>query len=231
MRTWRRVSGWCGWSSRARGRCGCIRRKALSSDCLPVATAPHADVLALIGAARTRMTPAPRAVVLDFGYSSVKRGIAHFSQSGALQHLQVLDGLALAAIGLGKARTSHEVLRSVVDVIAATVDEAQDNHGAVDGEVAVSLATYLTDRQPFPSSELYDLLTDVDFSTLEAELARATGRPLHVRYIHDGTAAAAALNTSGRDGIIVLGTSLGAGFTLPDQPRLAIAADLLITHN
>ena len=98
-------------------------------------------------------------------------------------------------------------------------------------QIAVSMATYLTDRQPFPSSELYDLLTDVDFTTLEAELARATGRPLHVRYIHDGTAAAAALDTTGRDGIIVVGTSLGAGFTLPDQPRLAIAADLLITHN
>jgi hypothetical protein len=202
----------------------------LGLDASTLNAAPHADVLALIGAARTRMTPARRAVVLDFGYSSVKRGIVHFSQSGALQQLHVLDGLALGAVGLGSARTSHDVLHSVVEVIAATVNEAHDNHIAVDREIAVSLATYLTDRQPFPSRELYDLLTDVDFATLEAELARATGRPLHVRYIHDGTAAAAALDTTGRDGIIVVGTSLGAGFTLPDQPRLAIAADLLITH-
>src|SRR5205814_5480584 len=85
---------------------------------------------------------------------------------------------------------------------------------------AASLATYLTDRQPLPTSEPYDLLTAVDFATLTAELARATGRPLHVRYIHDGTAAAGAVDTTGSDGIIVVGTSLGAGFPLPDQPRL-----------
>jgi len=47
-----------------------------------------------------------------------------------------------------------------------------------------------------------------------------------VRFIHDGTAAAAALDSSGPDGIIVLGTSLGAGFIVPDQPRLPIAANL-----
>jgi len=194
--------------------------------------APHPDVLALVGAARTRATPAPGSIVLDFGYSSVKRGIAHF-QGGALRRLEVLRGLPLGPLGLGSQSRADEVMHAVIGVIRATFQEAQDNDPAasLDAEVGVSLATYLTDRRPFPSSELYDLLTDVDLDTLTAELTLATGAPLHVRFIHDGTAAAAALPSNGRDGIIVLGTSLGAGFTLPDQRRLPLAADLQVHHH
>jgi hypothetical protein len=205
--------------------------RRLGLDAATLSGAPHADVLALMGAARTRATPAPRAVVLDFGYSSIKRGIAHFSHGGAMQRLEVLSPIPLVAIGLGSQSTGDQVMHAVVDVIRAVFKMAQDEANPLDDEVSVSLATYLTDRQPFPTSELYDLLTAVDFATLTAELARATGRPLHVRYIHDGTAAAAALDTTGRDGIIVVGTSLGAGFTLPDQPRLPIAADLAVIRS
>ena len=206
-------------------------RRQLGRDDSTLNAAPHADVLALLGAARTRATPAPRAIVVDFGYSSVKRGIAHFSQGGALQRLDVLRGLPLASIGLGGQATGDQVMHAVVGVIRAIFQAAQDDDEPFDADVSVSLATYLTDRQPFPSSELYDLLTDVDFATLTAELRRVTGAPLHVRYIHDGTAAAAALDTTGRDGIIVVGTSLGAGFTTPDQARLPIAGDLEIIHH
>jgi hypothetical protein len=108
--------------------------------------------------------------------------------------------------------------------------EGEDHPGTVDAHVSVSLATYLADRRPFASNELYDLLSTVDFDTLTDELARASGVPLQVRFIHDGTAAAAALASSGRDGVIVVGTSLGAGFTLPGQPRLPIADDLRVTY-
>jgi len=206
-------------------------RRQLGRDDSTLNAAPHADVLALVGAARTRATPTPRAIVLDFGYSSVKRGIAHFSQGGALQRLDVLRGLPLASIGLGGQATGDQVMHAVVGVIRAIFQAAQDDDEPFDADVSVSLATYLTERQSFPSSELYDLLTDVDFATLTAELRRVTGAPLHVRYIHDGTAAAAALDTTGRDGIIVVGTSLGAGFTMPDQARLPIAGDLEIIHH
>jgi hypothetical protein len=44
-------------------------------------------------------------------------------------------------------------------------------------------------------------------------------------------AAAAGLPTDGHDGVVVLGTSLGAGFTLPGQHKLAIAPDLLVTRH
>jgi len=69
-----------------------------------------------------------------------------------------------------------------------------------------------------------------DFGTLTAQLRQATGVPLHVRFIHVGTAAAAALDSTGRDGIVVVGTSLGAGFTVPNQPRLPIAANFEVFH-
>jgi hypothetical protein len=192
--------------------------------------APHADVLPLVGAARTRTTPAPRSIVLDFGYSSVKRGIAHF-QGDVLQRLDVLPTILLARLGLDGQSTSDEVRHAVVGVIRATFQEVQDDHpGTIDQDVAVSLATYLTDIRPFPSNELYDRLSDVHFDKLTAELTRATSVPLHVRFVHDGTAAAAALDTHGSEGIVVLGTSLGAGFTAPSQLRLPISADLQVIH-
>jgi hypothetical protein len=203
--------------------------RRLGVDESAVDCAPHAEVLALVGAARTRATPAARAIVLDFGNSSVKRGIAHF-HGEVLQRLDVLSGLPLAATGVRGAATGDQVMHAVVSVIRATFQEAHNDDQLPDGEVAVSLATYLTDRLPFPSSELYDLLTDVDVDALTAELTRAAGVPLHVRFIHDGTAAAAALQSNGREGIIVLGTSLGAGFTLPDQPRLPLAPNFEVIH-
>jgi hypothetical protein len=203
--------------------------RRLGMDDSTLDLAPHADVLALVGAARTRAAPAPTAIVLDFGYSSVKRGIAHF-RGDVLHRLEVLNSLSVGTLGLDSRSTADEVMGAVVGVIRATFQEAQHDQMPTDREVAVSLATYLTDRRPFPSNELYDLLTDVDLGTLTAELARATGVALHVRFIHDGTAAAAALPSKGREGIIVLGTSLGAGFTLPDQLRLPIAADLQVNH-
>jgi hypothetical protein len=203
----------------------------LGADNSTLDLAAHADVLALIGAARKRATPASCSIVLDFGYSSVKRGIAAFLND-VLQRLDVLPSFSVTRSGLDLVSNADEVRQAVVGVIRATLQEAQDYQpGHIDPQVVISLATYLTDGRPTASAEPYDLLSDVDFDKLTDELTRVTGVPLQVRFVHDGTAAAAALPSNGRAGIIVLGTSLGAGFTVPDQPRLPLAADLRVTHH
>lgn len=200
----------------------------LGVDSSTLDLAAHADVLSLIGAARLRTTPAARAIVLDFGYSSVKRGIVQF-QGDVLQHLGVLPRLSLPRPGLESQSTGEEVTQAIVEVIRATVQDAQGcQPGAIDSQVVLSLATYLRAGRPTATQELYDRLSDVDFDQLSADLERATGRPLFVRLVHDGTAAAAALPDNEPAGIVVLGTSLGAGFTVPDQRRLPIAADLQV---
>jgi hypothetical protein len=198
----------------------CARTEAvrLGVDDSTLDVSPHADVLALLGAARSRAGAAERAIVLDFGYSSVKRGVASFRRD-TLQRLDVLRSLPPPRPGL-------DVARSVLDVIRTTIIEAQP--AGIDPEIVISLATYVHDRRPINSSELYDLLNDVDFEHLDAELTRLTGVPLRVRCMHDGTAAAAGVPSNGRDGVVVLGTSLGAGFTLPEQQRLPVAVDLQV---
>lgn len=121
-------------------------------------------------------------------------------------------------------------MHAVVDVVRTTFQEARRDGSQPDAEVMVSLATYVQNGRPDASPLLYDRLSEVDFDALTAELARATGVPLQVRFVHDGTSAAAALQPDGRQAIIVMGTSLGAGFTVPDQRRLPIAADLQVHY-
>jgi hypothetical protein len=190
----------------------------LGVDGTTIDLSPHADVAALIGSARTRAGGAERAIVLDFGYSSVKRGIAHV-RGGELQRLDILRSLPPPP-------SAPAVSRYFLDVIRKTFFEAQP--ADVDSEVVASLATYVNDWRPTAASEPYDLLSGIDFQQLTAELERLTGVPLRVRFMHDGTAAAAGLPTNGHDGIIVLGTSLGAGFTVPRQHRLPIAPNLVV---
>jgi len=81
--------------------------------------APHADVLALVGAARTRANPAPRSIVLDFGYSSVKRGHRAFSRRRAATAWKFYTGPRVTTWA-GSQPTPDDVVHAVVGVIRAT---------------------------------------------------------------------------------------------------------------
>lgn len=192
----------------------------LGADAATIELAPHADVLALIGAARIHREAPRRAMVFDFGYSSVKRGVANFERN-ALRSLHVLPSYSLPRPGLESDSTAERVADAMIGLIVATF--RQIAHDDLDSVVVVSLATYLRHGRPWASAELYDQLSGIDLNALDATLTRVAGRPLHVSFVHDGTTAAAGLPTDGRDGVVVLGSSLGAGFTLPTQPRLPVA--------
>ena len=159
--------------------------------------------LALLGAARTTPGPAEHraAAVLDFGHSWVKRGVAHFdpSAAGAVTALELLEPIEVDP-------RDGDVLRFVDAAIAATVSGTGDTASAV----SCAVAAYVTSTGVVADRRSY-----------YAPLHGRTG----IHFIHDGTAAASAVDTTARRAaVIVLGTALGVGF-VTDRRRRPIRRD------
>jgi hypothetical protein len=179
--------------------------------------APHPGLLPLIGAARSR--PRPRghsqSIVLDFGHSQVKRGIASLTSDGWLQRLRVLPSIAVPDFAQTSDATSTGVCAFFLDVVSATWRLGQNSPGReqaqIDPRVVISLASYIADGRPAQTRSLYAALQQFDPTTLTAVLRARTGVDLQVSLVHDGSAAACAIGASSRDAVILLGTNLGVG--------------------
>lgn len=186
-----------------------------------VEVAPHADVLALVGAARSRPQASPVRVVLDFGASFVKRAAA-LASDGALERLEVLS--SRSAPPLDEPSDASGIAAFVVEAIGDTYLEAERRWGEVNPHVTVSLAAYVIEGRLLTSHGTYGLLQQVDQGQLETDLQLRCGASIRLTFMHDGTAAARGLARPGRAGLIVLGTFLTAGFP-PPAARLAPMAD------
>jgi hypothetical protein len=185
----------------------------------PIDLAAHADVLALIGAARSHREPTPVAVVLDFGGSAVKRAMA-LARGGVLERLEMLSARPAPPLGQHAASLASFVVETIVD----TLQEAERAWDEVDPYVAVSIASYVAAGRPISAHGTYGSLGRLDRRQLEAELQLKTGVPVRLEFLHDGTAAARGLVDPGQAGLIVLGSYLAAGFP-PPAGRLAPLAD------
>lgn len=194
-------------------------------DCR-VALAHHPALLALIGVARRRAQPLPHAVVLDFGHSAIKRGIATFDAE-TLVHLEVLP--SVAARSGADASNPADVAAWVVQTMAETFSTAQHQHGRVDPRLITSIGSYVADGWPAGARGTYARLRGLRHDELDAEIQRRTGTNVHTWFVHDGTAAASGLVQPGRAGVIVLGTSLCAGFPVPAETLVGMADDLAVT--
>ena len=159
---------------------------------LRIAVPANAAHLALLGAARTTPgAPSVRAAaVLDFGHTWVKRAVAHFDPSagGAVTGLDLLEPIEVDP-------HDCDVVAFVDTAIAATLAEA-----AGVTVVGCAVAAYVT-----PDGVV------ADGRSHYAPLAFAPRPGTH--FIHDGTAGAAATDTTARRAaVIALGTALGVGF-------------------
>lgn len=166
--------------------------RRLGTERVEVKLAPHAAVLPLIGAARSNASATDTAVVLDFGHTAIKRGIAHYANL-SLARLDVLEPLP--------APTERERAPSAVaEAIDATLTGMRAS-----GEVVASVASYVNrDLTLADSHSVYALL-------------RPSGR---LRLGHDGTLAACGLQPNVEAAaVIMLGTALGVGF-VPPPPSL-----------
>jgi hypothetical protein len=199
------------------------------ADC-SVSVAPWPEHLPLIGAART--APEARAtVVLDFGHSFVKRGLAQ-TQGGSLTALRLAPRRPAQWTDLASGRESAiEEVRglsdSMVATMAATWRAAHSVNSEISTTVMASIASYVMDGQPVPRQggaypQLLRLAEHVDV-WLSEHLSEAVGHPTTVRLLHDGTAAAHAMSGAQDAAVITLGTSLGVGFPPASGPDLSVS--------
>jgi hypothetical protein len=192
-----------------------------------IEVAPNAGVLALLGAARSRLHPRTHIVVLDFGHTDVKRGIATV-RNHQLARLDVLPSRSARALGWTRA-TDEPVTEFLLDVVTDTIASSQSRFGVPDPCVMVSLASYISQGRQVDSHSAYAELSRRDPRSLDDEITRRTGVPVRLRFLHDGTAAARGVpDPAGSAGLIVLGTALGVGFPPPPRTLLPVSADLLV---
>ena len=180
------------------------------------------SALPLIGAARMTSARTQHAVVLDFGHTTVKRGVATYSGK-ALTELRLLD--------LRDAPARADISAAVAETIADTMRWAVAEDGIGVGDViVVSLASYLDRRgNPADTHSLYAALQPMQ---LQHAVRQRTGRrSVRVRLTHDGTAAAyGVIPATTPAAVIVLGTALGVGFAPPPDYLRPLAANFTLTN-
>lgn len=154
-------------------------------------------LLPLIGAARTLVGEHRAAVVLDFGHTSVKRALVRYAPDGTLTELDVLEPVGVDL----SVSDGQEILRFLERVIGDTAVECPAA-GAVRASIAASLtsAGIATDSRSYYAA--------IGTSPL----------PPNATFVHDGTAAALAVEPANMVAVVTLGTGIGIGFG-NDEPR------------
>ncbi len=160
---------------------------------------------------------------LDFGGSSVKSGVALLDEHGALQALRVHPVIRPRAENFTDDTRVEELagvmVQTMADVYHAACQTAPG--GRPMSTVACSVAAYVVDGQPVPQlrggyAQLHRFAGTANVAGwLARQVSDATGRPLTVSFLHDGTAAAASLagvNRPWSTAVVMLGTALGIGF-------------------
>jgi hypothetical protein len=192
-----------------------------------VELAPYAAVLPLVGASRSGTDTATPMIVLDFGHTSVKRGVATVANH-QLVRLDLLTRRSTQPLNSSPApeQVADFVLETVMDAITTT----ERRFGSAHGHIVVSVASYVARGRPIAAGpSKYRPLSDVDIAWLDDELYRRAGNEFHLLFLHDGTAAARGLNAAGgRDAVIMLGTSLGVGFPPPAETLLPVAPEFFV---
>jgi hypothetical protein len=110
----------------------------------------------------------------------------------------------------------------MVETMTRTWRAARDVRPEVSATIVASIASYVRDGQPLPRQggsypQLLRLADNVE-RWLSDRLSEALDRPMKVRLLHDGTAAARALAGAENAAVMTLGTGLGHGF--PPESRV-----------
>jgi len=187
----------------------------LGANRVSIELAPYPSSLPLIGAARNSQSEGAHAVVLDFGHTAIKRGVATY-QNTSLLRIELLEPR--------RAPPADHVIETVIEEIADTLTVAPED---VDPQVLVSLASYVSPSgEPEDSHSLYAPLRTLAPAALADAVRQRSGRPVErVRFEHDGTLAAAGVVSDVPAAVIMLGTALGVGFVSSGHRLRAIASD------
>jgi len=184
---------------------------------LRLTRSPFGAHLALVGLARCGPAPTTDRYVFDFGQTSIKRGIARYSD-GRLARLELLPTLAsvcppLADIPL----TQNDAARQWARMLAIVTDCVKAFETGSPVELGLCLACYLFDGHPAPDDVgCYGRLSLLALNLRDwmcAQLQDTLGRGVRLHLLHDGGAAALS-DEGGRDSLVLtIGTALGSGFS------------------
>ena len=185
-----------------------------------VQLSPFGADLPLVGAARHVPPGHDSAVVLDFGGTWVKRAWAAFEDDRLVELRRLPDQAAPWRVVRTLEETTPEeaekLLRDMAALIAATWQGAPSTRRGPAETIPVSLAAYVRDGNPMLTQAGTYMQTNRVTDNLERELGRRVGaaldRPVRIRLLHDGTAAAATYAGERQAAVIMLGTALGVGF-------------------
>jgi hypothetical protein len=176
---------------------------------------PYGPYWPLVGAACVALPDMTHMAVLDFGGTSVKTGIAHYEQ-GALVSIKERDSFPSPLKEPHSYRQQGDIdpmmlFQAVADRIADTIQTS--SHKDSISQAVVSVASYIDPTgHPYPDSRGGYAAMQMLAPNLQTALAEAVsqrvGRSLHLRLLHDGTAAATAY--PGR-AVLVFGTAIGVG--------------------
>lgn len=185
----------------------------LSGNMVDVRVAEHPHALPIIGAART--LPRRYGIVVDFGGSAVKRALASRDQSGRLQSVTMLPEIPVANLGV---ESTAEDVKSFMAAVVGTTLHGFVSEGMLgpDNDVAVSVAAYAPDGFIASRKGRYGIAHGFGSHDLSARMQSQYGLRPKVEVMHDGTAAARALDGTSQDVVLMLGTAVGVGF--PPEP-------------
>lgn len=188
---------------------------------------PYGAALPLVGAACCMRQVPDNAVVMDFGSTNVKRGVAEY-RDGTLRTLRVLPPFETDWHGSIEDETALRGFRDgfMIPAIAGTLAAVRPDSP----QVNISLAAYVDESgQPFArQGAIYAALgriTEGFQQALSEQVSQSLGRRVQINLIHDGTAAAAA---HPGDAVMTLGTAIGMGYAPPVPNPLPLARDFAV---
>jgi hypothetical protein len=210
---------------------------------LALHVSPYGAALPLLGLSRHVPDETSRARLYDFGHTAIKAGWATYQQ-GEVVALHSLERQPappdiLTSPGDDPAReaaSAQALADSIVARVVADLRNVADAAESVDQTrvVRICLACYLRpDGQPYNTATYgkLKLVADPAQDWLAAEISRRLGKPVDLRLMHDGTAAASAYAGQPAAAILMLGTAIGIGFPPPASEARPLAEGLAVDEN
>ncbi len=184
---------------------------------------PYAAHLPLVGLARAAPSDVTRALVLDFGQTSVKRGLAMYDD-GMLLRLDVWPNAPSVCTELFKPEHTLDELRerwrAMQEIIAVSWERVPlENRSTI--AVGICISSYLYNGQPAPGdlgcyAVLGRLAPNLEIF-MRDELTTRLGMPIPFYLMHDGAAASCAYAGDPNCVVLTLDTAIGNGFPPPAE--------------
>lgn len=197
---------------------------------LRVERSPFGAAIALVGLARHAPPDARHMLLLDFGHTAVKCGLAAY-HDGWLSQITIRPSLSAQGI-VASSATAAERWERMAALIVAEWTTAIPTDERARTSIGLALATHLEGGHPFPTDrgsygQLRELAPNLATFVGE-ELARRLSPYHSVILLHDGLAAASTRAGEPQTVVITLGTFIGVGYTLGGEGLRPVSANVTV---